>query len=65
MPKTRFLKDCDNWHKSQLAEAQDAHLLSMAVLRRDLVRLPIFCPYPIRVLFFFAVSNESVFFLSS
>ncbi|KAG9253161.1 uncharacterized protein F5Z01DRAFT_176048 [Emericellopsis atlantica] len=36
VPITRLLKDCDNWHKSPLAEKQDGPLLSMAVLRRDL-----------------------------
>lgn len=39
VPITRILKDCDDWHESPLAEAQDDHLLSMAVLRRDLVSL--------------------------
>lgn len=36
VPITRSLKDCDNWHKSPLADKQDGPLLSMAVLRRDL-----------------------------
>lgn len=41
VPITRILKDCDEWHKSPLAEAQDGPLLSMAVLRRDLVSSPL------------------------
>jgi hypothetical protein len=37
IPITRSLKDCDNWHRSDLADPQDGALVSMAVLRRDLV----------------------------
>jgi hypothetical protein len=37
VPMTRSLKDCDNWHRSELADPQDGALVSMAVLRRDLV----------------------------
>lgn len=37
MPITRSLKDCDNWHRSDLRDPQDGPLVSMAVLRRDLV----------------------------
>ncbi|KAH6889831.1 hypothetical protein B0T10DRAFT_529045 [Thelonectria olida] len=36
VPITRSLKDCDNWHRSDLADPLDGHLVSMAVLRRDL-----------------------------
>jgi hypothetical protein len=38
VPITRSLKDCDNWPHSDLADPQDGPLVSMAVLRRDLVR---------------------------
>lgn len=38
VPITRSLKDCDGWHRSSHAHSQDGHLVSMAVLRRDLVR---------------------------
>lgn len=37
VPITRSLKDCDNWHRSDVADPLDGHLVSMAVLRRDLV----------------------------
>lgn len=37
VPMTRSLKDCDSWHRSDLADPLDGHLVSMAVLRRDLV----------------------------
>ncbi|KAF4982839.1 hypothetical protein FZEAL_1631 [Fusarium zealandicum] len=36
VPMTRSLKDCDNWHRSEFADPLDGHLVSMAVLRRDL-----------------------------
>ncbi|CAM1502623.1 Fc.00g073990.m01.CDS01 [Cosmosporella sp. VM-42] len=36
VPITRSLKDCDNWHRSELADPLDGHVVSMAVLRRDL-----------------------------
>ncbi|KAF5710555.1 hypothetical protein FMUND_9480 [Fusarium mundagurra] len=36
VPMTRSLKDCDNWHRSEYADPLDGHLVSMAVLRRDL-----------------------------
>ncbi|KAF4459617.1 hypothetical protein FALBO_13631 [Fusarium albosuccineum] len=36
IPITRSLKDCGNWHRSEFADPQDGHLVSMAVLRRDL-----------------------------
>ncbi|KAH7141434.1 hypothetical protein B0J13DRAFT_556837 [Dactylonectria estremocensis] len=36
VPMTRSLKDCDSWHRSDLADPLDGHLVSMAVLRRDL-----------------------------
>ncbi|CAI6085614.1 unnamed protein product [Clonostachys chloroleuca] len=36
VPITRSLKDCDNWHRSDLRDPQDGPLVSMAVLRRDL-----------------------------
>ncbi|KAF7561327.1 hypothetical protein G7046_g2817 [Stylonectria norvegica] len=36
VPMSRSLKDCDNWHLSALADPLDGHLLSVAVLRRDL-----------------------------
>ncbi|KAJ4262957.1 hypothetical protein NW762_006570 [Fusarium torreyae] len=36
VPMTRSLKDCDNWHRSDYADPLDGHLVSMAVLRRDL-----------------------------
>ncbi|KAH7320617.1 hypothetical protein B0I35DRAFT_427475 [Stachybotrys elegans] len=36
VPVTRLLKECDNWHRFELADPQDGPLVSMAVLRRDL-----------------------------
>ncbi|KAL2759922.1 hypothetical protein ACRALDRAFT_1038926 [Sodiomyces alcalophilus JCM 7366] len=36
VPMTRSLRDCDQWHRSDLADSQDGHLVSIAVLRRDL-----------------------------
>ncbi|KAF4988049.1 hypothetical protein FGRMN_10005 [Fusarium graminum] len=36
VPMTRSLKDCDSWHRSEYADPLDGHLVSMAVLRRDL-----------------------------
>ncbi|PNH71686.1 hypothetical protein VD0001_g5854 [Verticillium dahliae] len=36
VPITRSLRDCDNWHRSDIADPADGHLVSMAVLRRDL-----------------------------
>ncbi len=39
VPVTRLIKDCDDWHKSTIAASQDGHAVSMAVMRRDLVRL--------------------------
>ena len=36
VPITRSLRDCDQWHRSDIADSQDGHLVSIAVLRRDL-----------------------------
>ncbi|KAK5995915.1 Satratoxin biosynthesis SC1 cluster transcription factor SAT9 [Cladobotryum mycophilum] len=36
VPITRFIKDCENWHRSPLADPQDGHVTSIAVLRRNL-----------------------------
>ncbi|KAK1579954.1 uncharacterized protein LY79DRAFT_521757 [Colletotrichum navitas] len=36
VPVTRIIKDCDRWHRSSIADPMDGHLISMAVLRRDL-----------------------------
>ncbi|TIC90880.1 hypothetical protein CH35J_011457 [Colletotrichum higginsianum] len=36
VPVTRVIKDCDQWHRSSIADPMDGHLVSMAVLRRDL-----------------------------
>ncbi|KAE9569706.1 hypothetical protein CGMCC3_g14279 [Colletotrichum fructicola] len=36
VPITRIIKDCDQWHRSSIADPMDGHLVSMAVLRRDL-----------------------------
>ncbi|KAK1996664.1 hypothetical protein LX36DRAFT_637661 [Colletotrichum falcatum] len=36
VPVTRVIKDCDRWHRSGIADPMDGHLVSMAVLRRDL-----------------------------
>ncbi|CEJ93243.1 hypothetical protein VHEMI08848 [[Torrubiella] hemipterigena] len=36
VPSTRFIKECDNWHRSAHAHPHDGHIVSMAVLRRDL-----------------------------
>lgn len=36
VPITRSLRDCDHWHRSDIADSQDGHLVSIAVLRRDL-----------------------------
>lgn len=37
VPVTRLIKDCDSWYRSAVGDPQDGHLVSMAVLRRDLV----------------------------
>jgi len=37
VPVTPILKGCDQWHLSNIADTMDGHLVSMAVLRRDLV----------------------------
>jgi len=39
VPVTPILKRCDQWHMSNIADTMDGHLVSMAVLRRDLVSL--------------------------
>lgn len=39
VPITPILKGCDQWHLSNIADTMDGHLVSMAVLRRDLVSL--------------------------
>ncbi|PKS06111.1 hypothetical protein jhhlp_007945 [Lomentospora prolificans] len=39
VPITPSLRDCDQWHKSDIADSQDGHLVSIAVLRRDLDRI--------------------------
>ena len=36
VPLTRSVRDCDQWHRSDIADSQDSHLVSIAVLRRDL-----------------------------
>ncbi|KHO00569.1 uncharacterized protein MAM_01347 [Metarhizium album ARSEF 1941] len=36
LPVTRLIEDCDSWHRSAVGDPQDGHLVSMAVLRRDL-----------------------------
>lgn len=36
VPITRSIRDCDQWHQSDIADSQDGHLVSIAVLRRDL-----------------------------
>ena len=38
VPVTPILRGCDQWHLSNIADTMDGHLVSMAVLRRDLVR---------------------------
>jgi hypothetical protein len=37
VPVTPILRGCDQWHLSNIADTMDGHLVSMAVLRRDLV----------------------------
>lgn len=37
IPITPILRGCDQWHLSNIADTMDGHLVSMAVLRRDLV----------------------------
>ncbi|KFG81955.1 hypothetical protein MANI_026371 [Metarhizium anisopliae] len=36
VPVTKLIKDCDSWYRSAVGDPQDGHLVSMAVLRRDL-----------------------------
>lgn len=36
VPLTPLLRRCDEWHMSDIADTMDGHLVSMAVLRRDL-----------------------------
>ncbi|KAF2168718.1 hypothetical protein M409DRAFT_36298 [Zasmidium cellare ATCC 36951] len=35
-PLTRLIKECDGWHRSDLADKEDGPLLSIATMRRDL-----------------------------
>lgn len=37
VPVTHTLRTCEQWHISKIADTMDGHLVSMAVLRRDLV----------------------------
>ena len=37
VPITHLIRECDTWHRSPVADPQDGHLVSMAVLRRELV----------------------------
>ncbi|KAH6615734.1 hypothetical protein B0J18DRAFT_446597 [Chaetomium sp. MPI-SDFR-AT-0129] len=39
VPITPILRGCDQWHLSSIADTMDGHLVSMAVLRRDLDEL--------------------------
>ncbi|KAK4153971.1 hypothetical protein C8A00DRAFT_14853 [Chaetomidium leptoderma] len=39
VPITPILRGCDQWHLSNIADTMDGHLVSMAVLRRDLDEL--------------------------
>ncbi|KAL2024978.1 hypothetical protein VTK56DRAFT_3677 [Thermocarpiscus australiensis] len=39
VPVTPILRGCDQWHLSNIADSMDGHLVSMAVLRRDLDEL--------------------------
>ncbi|KAK3313065.1 hypothetical protein B0H66DRAFT_569455 [Apodospora peruviana] len=39
VPLTPILKGCDQWHLSPISDTMDGHLVSMAVLRRDLDEL--------------------------
>ncbi|KAL2131195.1 hypothetical protein VTI74DRAFT_5421 [Chaetomium olivicolor] len=39
VPITPILRGCDQWHLSSIADSMDGHLVSMAVLRRDLDEL--------------------------
>jgi len=41
IPLTPLLRGCDQWHLSNIADTMDGHLVSMAVLRRDLVCPPL------------------------
>ncbi|KAK3385154.1 hypothetical protein B0H63DRAFT_179889 [Podospora didyma] len=36
VPLTPILRGCDQWHLSNIADTMDGHLVSLAVLRRDL-----------------------------
>ncbi|ROV91850.1 hypothetical protein VMCG_09169 [Cytospora schulzeri] len=36
IPITPLIRRCDRWHLSDIADSMDGHLVSMAVLRRDL-----------------------------
>ncbi|KAJ9145377.1 Protein priB [Pleurostoma richardsiae] len=36
IPITHLIRHCDRWHLSDIADKMDGHLVSMAVLRRDL-----------------------------
>ncbi|KAK4664244.1 uncharacterized protein QC763_503860 [Podospora pseudopauciseta] len=42
VPITPILKGCDQWHLSNIADTMDGHLVSMAVLRRDLAQDDLF-----------------------
>lgn len=40
LPMSQLIENCDQWHLCELADRWDGSIVSVAVLRRDLVRLP-------------------------
>lgn len=39
LPMSQLIENCDHWHLCELADRWDGSIVSVAVLRRDLVRL--------------------------
>jgi hypothetical protein len=39
VPLTTLIENCDRWHLSNIADLRDGPMNSMAVLRRDLVKV--------------------------
>lgn len=38
LPTSQLIENCDQWHLCELADRWDGSIVSVAVLRRDLVR---------------------------
>lgn len=41
LPMSQLIENCDQWHLCELADRWDGSIVSVTVLRRDFVRIPI------------------------